>query len=611
MRTLLIPVQLFQPASGNFRFGRSISISSIHTVDELPGSQLAGDLRKMGVPAQFCTGQSSAKILIRRDRRLSRQDEYEIRIAEAQIEILAGNDAGAYYGVQTLRELIRLHGKALPCCRINDWPSLARRGVYHDCSRGKVPKVSTIKELVERLAHWKINEYQIYIEDVFTFKKHPLIGRDSSPFTPADILEIQEHCKKHHVNFVPSLSSFGHFERILMLSKYQKLGEMPGYRNFPGGTTLCPSDPGSIRLVSDLYSEFVPLFTAEDFNVCCDEPWELGQGRSKTTAERIGRGRVYLDFILKLRTLCLKHGKRMNMWGDIVMEHPELIPQLPKDIVLLNWDYYKEEKRMRRTNEFADAGLPFVCCPGVNDWQSHGTRLQTALTNISNFGKVAVQYGSEGILNTEWGDGGHRNTLGVALCAFAFGAANSWNPSSAKQGGFVEDFTFHVFGDKSGRLADALQILGAEESQYWSYHTTTELLSKQGIAGKPIALAHTVIDKNQLPREQVSARIENLEKLSWPKPEKDLSGFERIALEEFELAADMDRLAWQRYALAKEVRSGKIPAKRELQTHAAEFKAMSKEFSRLWLIRNRPSRLRENMDCFEAAYQEAIALAKK
>ena len=52
------------------------------------------------------------------------------------------------------------------------------------------------------------------------------------------------------------------------------------------------------------------------------------------SSERTGVGRVYLDFILKIRQLCLKHNKRVNMWGDIVLKHPEIIPSIPKDIVM-------------------------------------------------------------------------------------------------------------------------------------------------------------------------------------------------------------------------------------------------------------------------------------
>jgi hypothetical protein len=54
------------------------------------------------------------------------------------------------------------------------------------------------------------------------------------------------------VRFVPSLTSLGHFEKILMIPRYASLGELPGFRDLPGGTTLCPSDRGALRLVAEM-----------------------------------------------------------------------------------------------------------------------------------------------------------------------------------------------------------------------------------------------------------------------------------------------------------------------------------------------------------------------
>ena len=247
--------------------------------------------------------------------------------------------------------------------------------MYLDCSRGKRPRLATLIGLVEQLAHWKINELELYVENVFTWRRHPQIGRGYSPFTPEELLALQDCCQRHHVRLVGSLASLGHMEKILALPRYRRLGELAGYRGFPGGTMLSPVDPGSIRLVSELYEEFVPLFEAEDFNACLDEPWELGKGRSRRRAERIGAGRVYLEFLRKVHRLCRRHGKRMNAWADIVLDHPEILADLPRDIVMLNWDYNPAGKRIRRTREIADAGLAVMVCPGTNSWQSHGCRL--------------------------------------------------------------------------------------------------------------------------------------------------------------------------------------------------------------------------------------------
>jgi hypothetical protein len=533
-----------------------------------------------------------------RDKTIKNSEGYKIKILPSGIETFAATDAGAYYARQTLKDLAAIYGDRLPACIIEDEPDFKRRGVYLDCSRGKVPKLETLKELVVRLAHWKINELQLYIENVFTFKKHPDIGKGYSPFTPREILALGDFCKLHHVRLVGSLASFGHLEKILALPRYRRLGEMPGFRGFPGGTTLCPTDPGSIKLISELYSEFVPLFEAEDFNVCCDETWELGKGRSKKLAERIGTGRVYLDFLLKIYRLCRKYGKRMNVWADIVLKYPELMSKLPKDIVLLNWEYEQNGKNIYKTKDIAKAKIPFMVCPGTSGWLTHGSRLLNSMANVKNFAIQGRKFHAEGLLNTDWGDNGHRNLLGVSLHSFAHGAAHSWNGKAVNEKKFTENFCYHVFGQTDTRLAKILKTLGsnyitsgaASPNKCWLYFALVEpILNKNRQTEIPIDL---------MSEKGLRKIVEQFSDESiWPKLLKRAEKFEKIALEELKLAAQMDYLA------AKKLLAGKKNKNSELRQTAKEMHNVAGEFKRLWLLRNKVSRLKDNLRLFQQAFK--------
>jgi len=610
-RNLLIPVRKCTKQPGRFRWPAKAILAAPRPADALPLGQLAADLRGCGVRARVALNAfGPAAVRIRRDPTVAGDEAYRLTVAPDGIEIAVSADAGAYYAVQTLRELLTVHGRTMPCCQIDDRPDFPRRGVYHDCSRGKVPTVKTVKALVERLARWKINELQLYIENVFTFRRHPAIGRGYSPYTPEDILDIQEHCKLHHVRFVGSLASFGHMERILQLPAYRRLGELPGTHGWRAGTTLCPTDPGSIRLVGDLYDEFLPLLEAVDFNACCDETWELGKGRSKKRADRVGVGRLYLDFILKLHRLAGRHGKRLNVWCDIVLEHPELLAEVPSDMVMLNWDYAARGSRISRTKEIAAAGLPCVVCPGTSSWQTHGTLLDNAIGNVANFAAEGRRRGAEGLLNTDWGDCGHRNFLGVSLHGFAHGGAHAWNGRDVDDRKFTERFCLHAFGQTDGRLAASIKALGSAHKllpQVYGtvpYHALVEPLAGPGKGDResigltrPAGL-RKLIDRLKSPR-------------LWPKPAAAPGRFEAVALKEFALAARMDCLAAKRSLAGLRLRAGQHVGSAELRKLAAETRAVTSDFRRLWLTRNRPSRLRDNLKPMRAAAAESARLAKK
>jgi hypothetical protein len=614
VKDLLVPVRGCGSLSGNFRLPRSCVLASVRSADVLPLNQLAGDLRKrLDLRSRVVRDAASkADVRIRRDRAIEGAESYRLTIAPAGVEILASGDAGAYYAVQTLRDLVAIHGRKLPACRIDDRPDFARRGVYEDCSRGKVPTVETVKQLVERLAHWKVNEFQLYIENVFTFRRHPTIGRGYSPFTPEDLLEIQDFCKLHHVTFVGSLTSFGHMEKILKLDEYAHLGEMPGYWGLKGGTTLCPTDPGSIRLVSDMYGEFAPLFEAEDFNSCCDETWELGKGRSAAAAAKVGVAKVYLDFLLKIRGLCEKQGKRMNAWADIILNHPEVLPKVPKDIVLLNWGYSPSDARIPQTPLLVEAGMPFMVCPGTGSWQAHGARITNSMANVANFAAMGRKCGAEGVLNTDWGDNGHRNFLGTSMHGFAHGAAHSWNGRAVDDATFTRRFCRQVFDQKNDRLARSLVALGDIPSL-----SSASGKNRSALYHMLVTSPATLSDPKKDPVEgsdekglkRVVSQAAGLE--PWPAAAVGAETFEKLALREFALAARMDALAARRGIVLKTVRAGLTPPAAEAGALARDIGRMSGDFERLWIARNRPSRLIDNLRLFRKAATHLLKLASR
>jgi hexosaminidase len=608
---LLIPVKRLRGLPGRFAWGKRPVLCSPFAEDRLPLRQLGDSLAlHAGAQARHSrTLQKPSALVIRRHGWAGELEGYHLVVGREGVEILAATSAGAYYAVQTLRELVRLHRGSLPFCRIDDAPDFRRRGVYLDCSRGKVPTIDTLKQLVEYLASLKVNELQLYVENVFTFKSHPDIGRGFSRFTPAELLAVQDHCQLHHMRFVPSLTSFGHFEKILGLPAYARLAEKPG------ASTLCALDPGAIRLVADMMSDFVPLFADTDFNVCGDEPWELGTGRSKPLADRVGKGMVYLDYIKKLHKLCGRHGKRMNLWSDIVLNHPEMIPQIPTDVVMLNWDYEPDGKRIARTDTFAKAGLDVVVCPGTSSWQSHGTRLRNAMENVRVFANVGRRYGVEGLLNTDWGDCGHRNPLGASFHGYAHGAAHAWHGRGVADSNFTATFCRHVLGTGHADVARLITELGAIEETVGGhvFHMVGEALdpkrsyTKRIIPISPVSVRPGFIDAaDPAACRRVREKLDGLVGKAARRVGKD--ALARFVLEDLTLAAQLDQLGCARALAAKRFRAGNgLPAS-IARALAAETEQTAKVFERNWLKRNKPSRLRDNLQLFRQGQAECRRL---
>ena len=215
------------------------------------------------------------------------------------------------------------------------------------------------------------------------------------------------------------------------------------------------------------------------------------------------------------------------------------------------------------------------------------------------------RHGAEGVLNTDWGDRGHRQFLAVSLMAFAFGAAESWNPGKADPKAFPRRFALHGFGDRTGKLAAALKTLGAWPGAEL-YHGLIERFDPNA---RPARLHfYPVIDKPALTDAALGGRIDQTKALRFPKLKVD--DFEATALAEFDIARRMDELACRRVLIGRRLRAGKSVPSRDLRRLADDSLALADDFAAVWRVRNRPSRLRDNLKAIRSAAAEAAKLAR-
>jgi hexosaminidase len=366
---------------------------------------------------------------------LPHAEEYRLTVGAKSVVILAADWHGVGYALDTLRQIIVQFGKAVPQAEINDWPELKRRGFYLDVSRGKVPTVEKLEMIIQLLARLRYNEFQIYIENIFEFPGHDFYA-DTTPLTAAEVRHLDRVCQGCGIDFVPSLTSLGHFDKILRHPRYRHLAEIEPAEILAQGIkpwcddpwTLCISDPAAAELISDLYDAFLPHFSSSSFNICCDESWDLALGRSRDYARQMGGvGEVYVRWINQCAAIAARHGKSIALWGDIILNHPEKISALPRDATLLEWGYESDHPFDAHGREFAQSDRPWYVCPGTSSWQSFGGRLDTALANIRNAVTAGRRHSARGMLLTDWGDYGHQQCFVVSLVPLIAGAAIAWN----------------------------------------------------------------------------------------------------------------------------------------------------------------------------------------
>ncbi len=402
------------------------------------------------------------------------KEAYNLEITNNHIEISAGSASGIFYGVQTLIQIIKENGSSLPGVLIEDKPYFKHRGFYHDVTRGKVPKLETLMDIVDKAASYKINEIQLYIEHTFAFKGMSEVWLDKDPLTSEEIILLDKYCKERHIELIPSISTFGHLYEVLRSKSFRDLCEMGNDDNEYSFVdrmahhTLDVSNDNSIKLVKNMLEEFIPLFTSNKFNICCDETFDLGKKKSLDLANKLGVGRLYINFLNQVISIVKKYDKKIMFWGDVILNHPELINEIDKDVICLNWNYWCGVTE-KDTKIIADSGRKQYVCPGVGGWSHLMNLMDNAFENIYRMVSFGVKYNAIGVLNTNWGDYGHVNLWPSSIPAMIYGAALSWNPEIEKN--FEEmykNISILEFKDDSGKLVSLLSELSKCQEMGWS-----------------------------------------------------------------------------------------------------------------------------------------------
>lgn len=358
---------------------------------------------------------------------------YTLVITEEKIEILGRDRAGVGYGIQTLCQLIRNRGALLPTLNIEDKPDILARGFYMDQARGRSFKLDTLKKQIDVLSRYKINQYQLYIEQSFAFRGFSEMWREDSVLTPEEIMEIDKYCADRDIDFVPSLASFGHLYELLKTKSYEDICELEDTAGKPFSFwekmqhhTVNVADERSFEVIKKMFDEYLPLFSSKYVNICADETFDLGKGKSKELADKIGTDRMYMEFLKKLCEYVVSKGKVPMFWGDIICKFPEFIKELPKETICMAWGYLADQKD-DICRPVAEVGANMYLCPGVCGWNTFINRIDTAYSNIKTLSGYARKYDAIGLLNTEWGDFGHVNNPSFATPGIIYGGVFTWN----------------------------------------------------------------------------------------------------------------------------------------------------------------------------------------
>jgi len=528
---------------------------------------------------------------------------YRLEVTPDALRIAGADAAGLRHARATLAQLRRsgvtpagADDGTLPACRIEDWPDFAVRGVMLDVSRDRVPTMATLLDLVDRLASWKVNQLQLYMEHTFAYAGHEDVWRHADPYTADDLRALDAHCRSKGVELVANQNTLGHFERWLRLERYRPLAIAPDGFDWIFGIhrpalTLDPANPEAFALVSDLLTQLVPEVQSTRVHIGMDEPWEL-------SADRRGE---WSQWLVALRGLPVLSGRELLVWGDVPAAHPELLAELPDGVTVCEWGYEADHPFDERAARLADAGVPFWVCPGTSSWMSISGRVDNMIENIRAAATAGVTHGAGGLLVTDWGDMGHHQQPWVSDPGFAVAAAFGWcgeAHADLTASDLAPVLDAHCYDDPSRETGQAVIDLGQTYRMVIPRPPNMSALAlpfllPQWPMGKAVTAGLSAADL-----DAVRARVEHSAvALGRGRPGRPDS---RLLADEMGATSDFLRLACHDLTLRLEGDGtlASVPAAgRDALAH--ELEPRIEEYRRLWLERFRPGGLSDSTAWFE------------
>jgi len=393
-----------------------------------------------------------------------RSEGYFLDVDTKGVVVIAESDKGLFYGVMSLIQLLRIDKRSLlvPALTIHDFPSQTIRGITDDISRGQISTIENFKKIIQFCAHHKMNVYSPYIEDVFQFKKHPEIGKNRGALNAAECKELDAFAKKYFVEIIPIFETLGHWENILIHPEYEKFAE------FPGAHTVNISDEKVYALLDEMIGELASCFSSPYFNIAADESWDVGLGVNKERVAKSDLATVHAEHYKRIFAIVKKYGKKPMMYGDIILNHPDILKKIPRDVIIVDWQYGARFD-YPSPEVFKNAGFPYIVSPAVWNFTGPFPNYLNTFLNIQAFNLDGFNNGSQGILCSNWNDFGGEALRELNYYGYAWTAECAWNPMKINLQSFDEKFFHSFFGSNDFEMRAVYSILSNPANQYHWY----------------------------------------------------------------------------------------------------------------------------------------------
>lgn len=368
-----------------FRFDSEISLSS-HPSSLEAKSYLKSYLSPLSKIKDCNTKNANIYLKLNPKIKILNNEGYILNITKRKIRIEGKTEAGLFYGVQTLLQLlpseviakqfVALQDVELPTLKIIDQPKYGWRGLMLDSGR-QYQSPEFIKRLLDQMAllklnvfHWHLTEGQGWRIEIKKYPKLTSIGskvangkEQQGYYTQEEIRAIVNYAAERHIKVVPEIDVPGHSEAALIA--YPELtcfNEAPKSVMAFSSNLFCGGNPNTYSFIKDVLDEVCELFPSEYIHLGGDEAPKANWDRCAKCQQKIKDEHLkdshdlQLYFSSELAKYLKTKNKKAVFWGDVVYEEGV---ELPENTVIQWWNYRRH--KAKGLNNALSQGYEVIC----------------------------------------------------------------------------------------------------------------------------------------------------------------------------------------------------------------------------------------------------------
>jgi hypothetical protein len=315
------------------------------------------------------------------------------------------------------------------------------RGFMIDLARSRRADLEHLKECIRIFAELDYNMVALYLEHRFDYPSCPGIAPPDS-LTSAMARELTEFARNLCIDLVPSVNVLGHCEGLCATERYAHLACDP-YQQAPWGgyEQLNLELPEARELVKSMLRDICEAFPGSWLNIGGDEVRHMTDLLPGEPELRIPKMIEYYRYILdEARAL----GRRVLVFGDMLLHHEELMKSVPRDVWIMDWHYGPDGSR-ETLERFKKEGFHVLAMPAVSTCSRFAVSVDETEKNLRRMIGDAAELKIDGFLTASW-EFGFGSGFHLVWPWVAFASELAKNRKIPDADAFLVDFAARRYG---------------------------------------------------------------------------------------------------------------------------------------------------------------------